>query len=94
MPIVCHRSRQTTAGWSPAAKTLYTLLTTANEANNQANKQHGDLINFKLRMWYINSEDVHDVWWFSVQSIFDKWLQMAWGTNGHTEKEKVRDKIK
>ncbi len=73
MPILCQCSAKAPAGCSPAVWTLYTLLTTANEATTDANKQYGDLINIKLCMLYISSEETKK---FDEKSIFDKWLQM------------------
>lgn len=78
MPFLCHCSAKAPAGCSPAVWTLYTLLTTANEATTDANKQYGDLINFKLCMLYISSGEMQR---FGEKSIFDKWLQMLQGKN-------------
>lgn len=78
MPFLCHCSAKAPAGCSPAVWTLYTLLTTANEATTDANKQYGDLINFKLCMLYICSGEMQK---FGEKSIFDKWLQMLQGKN-------------
>lgn len=91
MPILSHCSAKAPAGCSPAVWTLYTLLTTANEATTDANKQYGDLINFKLCMLYISGGEMQK---FGEKSIFDKWLQMLQGKNGQIQEVKVGIRFK